>query len=825
MKIPISWLAERVELPAGLTPRELAEALIRVGMEVEGVESAADGLSGPIVVGRVLSVQPEPQKNGKTINWCLVDVGPQHATDEGGPRGIVCGAHNFGVGDLVVVSLPGAVLPGGFAIAARKTYGHISDGMICSVRELGIGDDHDGILVLPVDSALPGADPMALLGLDDAVLDVAITSDRGYCLSVRGLAREAACALVVPFHEIFADVPEPDGGAYDIHVDDPTACDRFSARAVTGLDPTAPTPEWLATRLRLAGMRSISLAVDITNYVMLETGQPLHAFDRARLSGPIRVRRARPGEKLTTLDDAVRALDPSDVVVADDSGAVALAGVMGGASTEIGATTTDIVLEAAHWDPDTVARTVRRHKLPSEAARRFERGVDPEIAGVALARCVELLVVHGGAGDAGGYTVVGERVPLSTIELPVTLPERTAGMPIAPADVVAHLTAVGCSVENGDVLRVRPPSWRPDLLLPADLVEEVVRLAGYENLPSVLPTAPAGRGLTARQQLERDISRAVAAWGLTEVLTYPFVSPAVHDAFGLDADDPRRRGLRLANPLSEDEPELRTSLLPGLLSTVTRNLGRGTRDLAIVETGLVFLPHDAQQAAELPGIAARPSDAQLAALDAALPAQPKHLGAVLAGALEPKGWWGDARPATWADAVEVARVVARAARAELTVRPAEYAPWHPGRCAELLLHEAVIGHAGELHPRVTAALGLPERTCAVELDLTAFTAAEPAQAPVISGYPPVLLDVALVVDEGVAAADVQTALVDGAGELLEDVHLFDVYGGDRLGTGVKSLAFALRLRAPDRTLTVEEATVARNAAVAAATAATGAQLR
>ena len=826
MRVPISWLAEHVELPADLTPRGLAAALIRVGMEVEGVESAADGLSGPIVVGRVLSLEPEAQKNGKTVNWCSVDVGPQHTADDGGPRGIVCGAHNFGVGDLVVVSLPGAVLPGGFAIASRKTYGHISDGMICSVRELGIGDDHDGILVLPPDSASPGDDPLPLLGLDDAVLDVAITSDRGYCLSIRGLAREVASALDVPFHDITADVPPPDGGAYPIRVDDPGVCDRFSARVVTGLDPSAPTPDRLATRLRQAGMRSISLAVDVTNYVMLETGQPLHAFDRAKLTGPIHVRRAGPGEKLTTLDHAVRTLHPGDVVVADDSGAVALAGVMGGASTEIGASSTDIVLEAAHWDPDTVARTVRRHRLPSEAARRFERGVDPEIAAVALARCVELLVEHGGASAAPGFTAVGEPAPPPTIPLPVTLPERTAGMPI-PADAVrAHLDAVGCQIGSGDdLLQVTPPTWRPDLLLAADLVEEVVRLAGYENLPSVLPTAPAGGGLSARQHLERDISRAVAAWGLTEVLTYPFVSPAVHDAFGLPADDVRRRAIRLANPLSEDEPELRTSLLPGLLATAARNLGRGTRDLAIVETGLVFLPNDGRQPVELPGIAARPSDAQLAALDEALPAQPKHLAAVLVGSLEPKGWWGDARPATWADAVEIARVVARAARVELTISAVEHAPWHPGRCAELRLGDTVVGHAGELHPRVIAALGLPERSCAVELDISALGAAHPAQAPKLSGYPPVLLDVALVVGDAVAAGDVQAALATGAGELLEDVRLFDVYVGDPLGAGAKSLAFALRLRAPDRTLTVEEATVARDTAVAAAAAATGAQLR
>ena len=815
MKAPISWLAEHADLPDDLTPRALGDALLRVGMEIDGIQSGGDALSGPIVVGRVLAFADEPQKNGKTIRWCQVDVG------EAEPRGIVCGAHNFAVGDLVVVSLPGAVLPGDFAISARKTYGHISDGMICSVRELGIGDEHDGILVLPADSAAPGDDPLGSLGLRDTVLDIEITTDRGYCLSVRGLAREAASSLGVAFHDVVADVPPVDGGAYDVRVDDPTGCDRFSARAVSGLDPAAPTPEVIARRLRQCGMRSISLAVDVTNYVMLETGQPLHAFDRSALRGPLGVRRARAGETLTTLDDVTRTLDPDDLVVTDDTGAVALAGVMGGASTEIGAATTDIVLEAAHWDPGSIARTVRRHRLPSEAARRFERGVDPQIAGVALSRCVDLLVRYGGARDAGGHTVVGTPPTPARIALAVTRPETVAGMPIPRDDVVAHLRAVGCSVEAGDVLlQVEPPSWRPDLLIAADLVEEVVRLVGYERLPSVLPAAPAGTGLTDRQLLNRSVARSLADAGCVEVVSFPFVAPQVHDV--LDAAHP---AVRLVNPLSEDEPQLRTSILPGLLGTALRNIGRGQRDLALFETGLVFLPREHAAAAPSPGIERRPDPAQLAALDDALPRQPRHLAAVLCGRLERDGWWGPGRAATWADAVELARVVARTARAGLTVRAADTAPWHPGRCAELLVDGAPIGHAGELHPRVIAELGLPERTCAVELDLDAVPTPVPARAPVIHSYPPVLLDVALVVADDIAAAEVEATLRNAAGPLLESVRLFDVYADDKLGAGVRSLAFALRFRASDRTLTVDEATAARDAAVTAAAAAHGAQLR
>jgi phenylalanyl-tRNA synthetase beta chain len=451
MRAPVSWLAEHVELPDGLSARALGDALVRVGLEVERVESGADGLSGPILVGRVLSFEDEPQRNGKTIRWCQVDVG------EAEPRGIVCGAHNFAPGDLVVVSLPGAVLPGGFAISARKTYGHVSDGMICSTRELGIGDEHLGILVLDVD-AQPGADALDVLGLRDAVLDIAITPDRGYCLSVRGLAREASLALRVPFHDIDAEAPAIAGLAHPVTVEDADGCDQFSARAITGLNPAAPTPDWMARRLRQSGMRPISLAVDVTNYVMLETGQPLHAFDRAKLTGAITVRRAVAGEKLTTLDDVVRELDPDDLLVTDESGPIALAGVMGGASTEIGAATTDIVLEAAHWHPGSISRAVRRHKLPSEAAKRFERGVDPMVAGVALQRCVDLLAEHGGATAVDGYTVVGGGPARSLIALNAGRPAAIAGMPIDRATVVQHLSGVGCAVDGGDVLQVLPPT-------------------------------------------------------------------------------------------------------------------------------------------------------------------------------------------------------------------------------------------------------------------------------------------------------------------------------------------------------------------------------
>jgi len=366
---------------------------------------------------------------------------------------------------------------------------------------------------------------------------------------------------------------------------------------------------------------------------MIETGQPLHAFDRALLTGPIAVRRAAAGETITTLDGVQRRLDPDDLLVTDDSGPIALAGVMGGGSTEIGPTTTDVVLEAAHWDPPSVFRTARRHKLPSEAARRFERGVDPEVAGPALQRAADLLVKYGGGAAGAGYTVAGPGPDRVTITVAVDLPARVAGFPISGETAVRRLEQVGCAVggASGDILGVIPPSWRADLGTPADLVEEVIRLEGYDRIPSVLPTPPPGRGLTDGQRARRSVGRALAESGYVEVRSSPFLAPSVPDALGLSEDDERRRALRLVNPLADTEPELRTTLLPGLLGTLRRNVGRGQRDVALFELGLVYLPRPATPAAPLVGVDGPPTEAELTALAAALPDQPRHLAAVLAG--------------------------------------------------------------------------------------------------------------------------------------------------------------------------------------------------
>lgn len=824
MRVPVSWLRDYVDLPADLDIADLADRLTMLGLKLEALTAPGSDVTGPLVVGRVAGFEAEEHSNGKTVRWCQVEVG------EPEPRGIVCGAANFAVGDLVVVALPGAVLPGGFAISARKTYGHVSDGMICSARELGLGDDHDGIIVLGADEAAVGTDAAELLHLRDDVIEFEINPDRAYALSVRGVARDAATAYGLEFRDPALTLPATTPGeGYPVRIDDPDGCDRFVALEVSGLDAAAPTPRWLARRVQLAGMRPISLAVDVTNYVMLELGQPIHGYDRARLSGEIVVRRAAPGEKLTTLDGVTRALDPADLLIVDDSGPIGLAGVMGGEDTEMSESTTDVVIEAAHFDPVTIARAAKRHRLPSEASKRFERGIDPSISEVAVRRVADLLAEHGGGRVAETGTVLGTPRPREPIAIDTGLAERIAGFGI-PADVaVDALRAVGCEVvEGGDRLQVTPPLWRPDITDPYDLVEEVVRIVGYDRVPSVLPTAPAGRGLTQRQRLRRRVGLALASAGYIESLNYPFVGEADADALLLPDDDPRRVSVRIANPLSETAPLLRTTVLPGLLETMARNLGRGNADIGLFEMASVFLPPAGERPkAPKLGVDRRPTDEELKQLEAALPDQPLHVGLVAAGRRGASGWWGSAREVSWADAIEACRVVAEALNLELEVLPAQHAPWHPGRCAQLVIGTAVVGHAGELHPKVCKAYGVPARTVAAELDLDALMShvSGLVEAPRLSTFPVAKDDVALIVDETVASAEVEAALRAGAGPLLESVRLFDVYVGEQAGPGKKSLAYTLRFRAPDRTLTEKEIRAAVDAAVAEATARVGATQR
>ncbi|MEV0360476.1 phenylalanine--tRNA ligase subunit beta [Nocardia sp. NPDC050697] len=832
MRVAQSWLTEIIARTVpewSVTPEELDAGFVRVGLEVEEVDRlqrVTGDLEHPLVVGRVLEIT-ELTEFKKPIRFCRVDVGNPE------PQEIICGARNFAEGDLVVVVLPGATLPGGFRISSRKTYGHTSHGMICSVAELGIGKDHSGILVLEPGTAEPGTDANELLGLDDTVIELNITPDRGYCFSVRGLSRELACGFDLEYADpAVRTLPDSAAPAWPITLEPESKCTRFAARRVTGIDPKAVSPWWLQRRLLLSGVRPISPAVDVTNYVMLELGQPLHAFDAAAVRGELVVRQARPGEQLRTLDDVERTLDPEDVVIADDSGVVSLAGVMGGASTEVGAATTDVLLEAATWNPLLIYRTARRHKLVSEAGKRYERVVDPELNVVALDRAAALLAqIAGGTVEDVLSDVRVPVAPAPAIAMDIDLPDRVAGVTYPTGTAARRLAQIGCTVEvavsdtgHGQLL-VTPPSWRPDLAQPADLVEEVLRLEGLEQIPSVVPTAPAGRGLTPAQRRRRAVSRALAFTGCVEVPPPVFLPAGVFDVWGLDDEDPRRTTTRVLNPLDAERPELATTLLPGLLEVAARNISRGARDLALYGIAQVVLPGPNVRPVEALPVDRRPSDEQIAELLGSLPAQPVHVAAVLSGRREPRGPWGPGRQAEAADAFALADAVGDAAGVTIERRPAAHLPWHPGRCAELVVDGAVVGYAGELHPAVLERAGLPARTCALELDLDALPLRDTRPVPVVSPFPAVLQDVSVTVARSVPAATVEAALRDGGGTLLEDIALFDVYEGAQAGADRRSLTYALRFRAPDRTLTEDEASAARDAAVAAAASAVGAELR
>jgi len=881
MRLPVSWLREYAPIPEPYDALEVGRRLTQAGLEVEAVEQAGHDVHG-VITAQVITIE-ELTEFKKPIRYCRVAVSDAELTaDPETLTGVICGAVNFSEGDRVAFATVGAMLPGGFEITAAKKYGRTSRGMICAVDELGIGEDHSGILVLPPDTPL-GVDFTQYAGLRDDVLEITVTPDRGYAVSVRGVARELASAYEVPFTdpaqtfvpgEDASGLDEPGvpqaGGPWPAEIADPTACDRFVLREVRGFDPRARTPLWMVVRLARCGMRSVSLAVDVTNYLMIELGQPLHPFDRAKLHGTIVVRRARPGETLTTLDHVTRTLHADDILITDDTGPISMAGTMGGLETEIDDDSTDIVIEGAHFSDTGTAKMSRRHRLHSEASYRFERGTDRELPLRATARAAALLASLGGATIVPGVTHAEVPYQPVTISMAADYPDRVAGLVYGLDTVVARLQEVGCQVRStpagqaptiapwragapepssGDehhdhggrhdrqltVLLVTPPSWRPDLTDPADLAEEVIRLEGYGNVPVHQPRAPAGQGLTERQKALRAVARTLAAAGFVEVHSDPFAPADEADRLTLAPEDPRRPAVKVANPLSEDQPQLRTTLLPGLFRTLVRNIGRGFPDTALFETGQVFLPRPGS-----PGIAPilatdrGPTEAELATLAAALPDQPPRVAGVLAGNRELPGWWGPGRAASWADAIAAARSVGEVSHLAFEVRAAAEAPWHPGRCAALYVRGAsggewLAGHAGELHPRVTAAYGLPPRTSAFELDLAvlsaAAAAAEPVRGPALSAYPVATQDVALVVAQEVPAAEVAAALRAGAGELLEDLRLFDVYTGTQLAEGRKSLAYTLRLRAPDRTLTAAEATAARDAAVSEAIARTGAVLR
>lgn len=790
MRVPLSWLSDHVDV--SLTPEALAELLTLGGLEVDAVLRPTAGVRG-VIVAEVRDVARVPGSDKLSL-----------VTASDGTRDweIVCGAANFAVGDRVPAALPGARLPGPDAahpleIGARRLMGVTSNGMLASARELGIGDDHRGIWVLGGDAPL-GADLAEWLDLDDAVLDIAVTPDRGYALSIIGVARDVAALTGAALHTPDVTPLRLEAGEVRVEIAEPSTCPRFTATEVTGVR-VAPSPAWLQRRLAAAGVRPRSGVVDVTNHTLLETGHPVHAYDRGRLAGPLlEVRRARAGERLTTIDGADRVLDPDDLVIADARGVVGLAGVMGGQGTEVGDRTTDVVVEVASFDAASVLRTARRHGMFTEASTRFEKTVPDATAGEAADRCVALLVsVAGGTAVARRDLAPAPR-PRQVIALRPARLRALLGIAVSDEEQAELLGRVGCEVaaDDGD-LAVLPPPYRPDLVQEADLAEEVARLYGYEAVPETLPAPPAAGGRTPEGAALRRVREALAGAGWSEVLTFPFTAEAELAALGFDAGDRRLRPVALRNPLSKEESVLRTTLYPGLFRALLHNVNRQQGDLALFEAGHVFLPPTADE----PGADGGPEGVLL-------PAEPLLLGVVACGSMTPPRWDERARLADLADLLGAADIVRGVlGRTALTASATQERPYHPGRAARLSLGGLDVGVVGELHPRVVAAFDLPPRTLAGELRLDRLVAGGVAPAPAVapSPLPSLNLDVAVVVDDTVTAAQVEAAVRAGAGGRLTEVTLFDQYRGAQLGEGRRSLAYRLRLDDPDTQLSDADA--------------------
>ena len=816
MRAPLSWIKEFVDIPASVTADQISDGLIRVGFEVEEIIYQGADLTGPLKFAKVLSIE-EITEFKKPIRYVGLDCG------EGETRYVICGATNFAVGDLVVAALPGAVLPGDFKIGARETYGKTSNGMICSARELGISEDHEGIMVFSEAEVTIGADAIQALQINDVIFDVAVNPDRGYALSIRGIAREVAGSLDLKFTDpvnALRDLKfEDTGKGVSAKIADKSTASVFYLRTLSNFDPKATTPIWMRRRIEKMGMRSISLVVDVTNYVMLELGQPLHAFDKSKIKGGLTIKRAGSAQKFKTLDGVERTLDPDDLMVCDDEQPLALAGTMGGLSSEITETTTEIALEAVRFDPTCVAKNSRRHKLSSEASRRLERSVDPSLAEFASARFVQLLTENSSAQHVA--TVVdGEPIYPSLVKIDPQYVSKTLGFDVPTAKVAEILRVVGCDVDEKG-FTVDPPSWRPDLLTAADFTEEVARMIGYDKIPSILPPRPLHATLTPTQKRRRAVATMLASRGLAEVQTFPFTNQATIDSMGFVGE--RAATYKVANPMSEEFPLMRVHLVPGLIEVAQRNISRGAKDFAIFEMGSIFRSSQKLIPAVSPDLSKRPNQKIIDEIFASVPTQGYHVAGLLVGKIENENWQGKARAYNWQDAIAYAQDILALCNLDYSVARSDLAPWHPGRCAELIVDGKAVAHAGELHPRIVAAYGLPERSVAFAVALSALPESTLVRPTTVGTMPAAVQDVALIVDSTVSAADLEGALREGAGDLLESITLFDRY--DKIGDGKISLAFTLVFRASNRTLTGEEVSAMREAATAVAAAKFGAVVR
>jgi phenylalanyl-tRNA synthetase beta chain len=790
MRAPLSWIREFTPLEVPVD--DIVAALNRVGLEVEGVEEPGREIVG-VRAARVLDVTAHP--GADRVRLAEVDYGD-------GTTRVVCGAPNVRVGMVAPFAPVGATLPGG-VIERRTIRGQVSDGMLLSPRELGLGDDHEGIMDLDATVA-PGTDVRDVLGLDDVIFDLSITPNRPDAMSVIGVARELAAHFGLP---LTVPTPAAPTGDFDrpigVVIEAPDRCPRYLGRvaAVT----VGPSPAWLAQRLVKAGMRPISNVVDVTNYVLLERNQPLHAFDLDRLAGPgVVVRLAAAGERLTTLDGVTRTLEPEDLLICDaERTPQAIAGIMGGGDSEVSDQTGAILLESAYFEPMGIARSSKRLKLRSESSARFERGTDPEGVATAAERAMELLAAVGQANvaptavDQYPRPVTRPRIALRTSRV-----NRILGTALTDTEVLGALRPLGIDVSGrGDEIVATTPTFRPDLEREIDLIEEVARTVGFDAIGrgTARPRDQIG-GLSRSQRERRAVADALVGAGCTEAVTMPLVAPAALADFGVTDPVP------LANPLRADESVLRASLLPGLLAVAAANAARGRPDLALFELGTTFF--------------APPPDR-------VLPTERTHVAALLTGTVHRRPLEPD-RPVDVYDAADLLRAIADTLGLDdWAIEPATVPGYHPARAARLRAGGEVLGHAGELGPEPQARAGLPGPAVAIEADLERLLTAPRRDRTFrpLSPFPPSTIDLDFVLGDDVPAAAIADTLRAAIGPTLEDVRLFDEFRSDQLGPGKRSLAFTLRLRAADRTLTQADVAELRQRSIDAVAHRHGATLR
>lgn len=793
MKVPLIWLQEFIDLPT-TDVGELSYALDMLGLTVENVEMLRPGWSD-VLVGQVLEIAPHPDAD--KIRVCQVDTG-------GGPSQIICGAWNFEAGAIVPVAAPGAVLPGDFEIGRRNIRGVESNGMICSEQELGIGDDHAGILVLDGDPKIgtPFAD---YVELPDVVFDLEITPNRPDAMSILGVARDLAAHFDVGHRIPEIQMITVEGSTdISIRVDDPVGCRRFTAREITDVT-VGPSPFNVRHRLHKIGVRSISNVVDVTNYIMFELGHPLHAFDADSIvGGRLVVKRASENETLVTLDNEERVLTPEDLIIYDDDGPTSMSGTMGGARSEVSETTTRVLMEAASWDPPTIMFMSRRHDLRSEASTRFERGVDPNLSDIANQRASAMVgALTGGEILDGGIDVISTPTAPAVVDLRLSDVERLLGSGFTESGVSAILTRLGMEVDGFDPMVVTVPTYRPDVTRPADLVEEVARIHGFDNFEATLPSGPSG-GLTPEQHRQRILQTALIGAGLHQAVNLPFIS--VEDLAHLRSEFAESDLLTVKNPLRDEESKLRPTMLPGLLDALRYNLSRGAGSVGLFEIGKVF--------------SSAPDED-----DPRLPAQPDRVAWAAVGEIGTHTLGGASIKADGAVSLALWRRLAKSlGLRDVEVRPSSASGFHPGRTAEILLAGVPVGHVGELSPRTGRAFEISNRVAVAELDLAPLLRpVTPVEAQTPSVFPFIEFDLSFLVESSQNVSELLAAMRGAGGELVETERVFDEFVSSDLGEK-KAVAIRYRLRASDRTLTNDDAGPIRTAMIEAAQK-TGAVLR